>query len=133
MLFCFFRARTGEILKERVPRLRCGGIGFGCVGGVEGVAFMNGERLKSALIFGVRFEGVTGREAGERTSTLYPFVFVPAGSPAPGGVLLKKSVRWVADGSMAGSEMERPCIVGRRKGRVPRSVSVSRRSSSSST
>ena len=35
MLFCFFRARTGEILKESVPRLRCAGIGT--VGGEEGV------------------------------------------------------------------------------------------------
>ena len=37
-----------------------------------------------------------------------------------------KSVRWSADGSAVGSEMERPCIVGRRL-KVPRSVSVSRR------
>lgn len=36
----------------------------------------------------------------------------------------KKSVRWPTDGSIVGSDIDRPCAVGRRL-RVPKSVSVS--------
>lgn len=63
MLFCFLSARTGEILKDRVPRFICAGIGVWTDGGVDGYCGMNGERLKSARTFG----GLA--EAGERTST----------------------------------------------------------------
>ncbi len=80
---------------------------------------MNGDRLKSAFIFGVRLTGVLGPVA----STLYVPLMISFESAVLGGELRRKSVRVPYLGSTVGSEIERPCVLGRS---VPRSVSVSR-------
>lgn len=94
ILFCFFSARTGETGKKNWLVL---GRLVVVAGGVAGVWTTNGERLKSALITGVRFGGVAGPVA---------VAMLPFGCcPWRGGVLRRNSVRWIVDGSTAGSEI----------------------------
>ena len=118
-LFCFLNARTGEIFtgekKDSVPRFRGAGAGGSAAGGLDRGWSINGERLNNALIFG----GLSGGVAGDRMSTGYPF------ASGRGGLWRKKSVRYPMDGSALGSDMLRPCMVGR-PSIGPRSVSVSR-------